>query len=109
MEKTQIQVQENLQKISQKLNLRISNQGEVDLQGDINSTDLQSVLDSSHLRNKLYLEYQKQIDRESNLMVIYIGLIFSSLIGLICFCAMNQSPKSSYQQSLGVQNHVYNG
>lgn len=108
MEKTQIQVQENLQKISQKLNLRISNQGEVDLQGDINSTDLQSVLDSSHLRNKLYLEYQKQIDRESNLTVLYIGLVFSSLIGLICFCAMNQS-KTTYQQSLGVQNHVYNG
>lgn len=108
MEKTQIQVQENLQKISQKLNLRISNQGEVDLQGNVNSTDLQAILDNSHLRNKLYLEYQKQIDRESNLIVVYIGLIFSSLIGLICFCAMNQSPKSSYQ-SLGVSNHVHNG
>ena len=104
----EIQVQETLQKMSPKLNLRISNQGEVDLQGVVNSTDLQNILDNSHLRNKLYLEYQKQIDRESNLMVIYIGLVFSSVIGLICFCAMNQS-KTTYQQSLGVQNYVHNG
>ena len=104
----EIQVQETLQKMSPKLNLRISNKGEVDLQGVVNSTDLQNILDNSHLRNKLYLEYQKQIDRESNLMVIYIGLVFSSVIGLICFCAMNQS-KTTYQQSLGVQNYVHNG
>ena len=104
----EIQVQETLQKMSPKLNLRISNQGEVDLQGVVNSTDLQNIIDNSHLRNKLYLEYQKQIDRESNLMVIYIGLVFSSVIGLICFCAMNQS-KTTYQQSLGVQNYVHNG
>ena len=104
----EIQVHETLQKMSPKLNLRISNQGEVDLQGVVNSTDLQNIIDNSHLRNKLYLEYQKQIDRESNLMVIYIGLVFSSVIGLICFCAMNQS-KTTYQQSLGVQNYVHNG
>lgn len=109
MEETQIQVQETLQKTSPKLNLRISRRGDLDLQGDVNSTDLQTILDNSHLRNKLYLEYQKHFDRESNITVLYIGLIFSSLIGLICFCAMNQSPKSSYQQSLGVLNHEFNG
>lgn len=108
MEETQIQVQETLQKTSPKLNLRISSRGDLDLQGVVNSTDLQNILDNSHLRNKLYLEYQKHFDRESNLTVLYIGLVFSSLIGLICFCAMNQS-KTTYQQSLGVQNHVHNG
>lgn len=114
MEETQLEVQELIQKISRpSFNLKISNQGEIDIQGDVNSDDLQTILDASYLRNSLYLEHQKQLDRESNLMVIYIGLIFSTLIGLICFSALNQSPKyqnyRTYQQSLGVQNHVING
>ena len=111
MEELQLKTLEPLQKISRpSLNLRISNQGEIDLQGDVASEDLQAILDSSYLRNSLYLEHQKQLDRESNLMVLYIGLIFSSLIGLISFCALNQSPKyPTYQQSLGVQNHEFNG
>ena len=114
MEELQLKTLEPLQKISRpSLNLRISNQGEIDLQGDVASEDLQAILDSSYLRNSLYLEHQKQLDRESNLMVLYIGLIFSSLIGLISFCALNQSPKyqnyRTYQQSLGVQNHEFNG
>ena len=111
MAETQLEVQELIHKISRpSLNLRISNQGEVNIQGDVASEDLQAILDSSYLRNSLYLEHQKQLDRESNLMVLYIGFIFSSLIGLICFCALNQSPKyPKYQQSLGVQNHEFNG
>jgi hypothetical protein len=111
MENQQIEVQELIHKISRpQFNLKISNQGEIDIQGDIDSEDLQAILDSSYLRNSLYLEHQKQLDRESNLMVLYIGLIFSSLIGLICFCALNQSPKyPTYQQSLGVKSHEFNG
>ena len=111
MEETQIELLEPLHKISRpQFNLKISNQGEIDIQGDIASEDLQAVLDSSYLRNSLYLEHQKQLDRESNLMVLYIGLIFSSLIGLMCFCALNQSPKyHNYQQSLGVKTNVING
>ena len=111
MEETQLEVQEVIHKISRPpLNLRISNQGDIALQGDIDSTDLQTILDASYLKSSLYLEHQKQLDRESNLMVLYIGLIFSTLIGLICFCALNQSPKyPTYQQSLGVKNHVING
>jgi hypothetical protein len=110
MEKTQIETLEALQKISRPhINLRISNSGEIDLQGDIKGEDLQSILDSSHLRNKLYLDHQKQLDHESNLMVIYIGLVFSSLIALTCFCLFNQSPKSQNYQSLGVINYVDHG
>jgi hypothetical protein len=110
MENQQIEVQELIHKISRPpLNLRISKQGELDLQGDISSDDLQTVLDASYLRNSLYLEHQRYLDRESNLMVIYIGLIFSSLIGLICFCALNQSQNFQNQQSLGVQNYEFNG
>jgi hypothetical protein len=87
MEETQIKTLETLQKISPpQFNLRISNQGEVDVRGDVKSDDLQAILDISHLRNKLYLDHQKHLDHESNLMIIYIGLIFSSLIGLTCFC-----------------------
>jgi len=114
MEETQLQLLEPLQKISRpQFNLKISNQGEIDIQGDIDSEDLQAILDSSYLRNSLYLEHQKQLDRESNLMVLYIGLIFSSLIGLMCFCALNQSSKyqnyRTYQHSQRIQNYVYNG
>ncbi len=110
MEKTQVKTLEPLHKISPpQLNLRISNTGEIDLRGDIRSDDLQAILDSSHLRNKLYLEHQKHLDHESNLMVIYIGLIFSILVGLTCFCLLNQSPKTHTYQSLGVSNHVYYG
>jgi hypothetical protein len=111
MEETQIELQETIHKISRlPLSLKISKQGEIDLKGDIASEDLQVVLDASHVKTNLYLEHQKQLDRESNLMVIYIGLIFSSLIGLICFCALNQSPKyTTYQQSLGVRSHEFNG
>ena len=111
MAESQIEVQEILHKISHpQFNLKISNQGEIDIQGDINSDDLQAILDSSYLRNSLYLEHQKRLDRESNLMVIYIGLIFSTLVGLICFCALNTNQKySTYQQSLGVKNYEFNG
>ena len=114
MEETQLVTQEILQKISRpQFNLKISNQGEIDIQGDIDSTDLQTILDASYLKTNLYLAHQKQLDRESNLMVLYIGCIFSSLIGLMCFCALNQSPKyqnyRTYQQSLGIKNHVING
>ena len=110
MEETQIKTLEALQKISRpQFNLKISNTGEIDLQGDIKGEDLQAILDSSHLRNKLYLKHQKQLDRESNLVVCYIGLIFSTLVGLTCFCLFNQSPKPHTYQSLGVINHVHNG
>lgn len=110
MEEAQIKVIEPLQKISpQQLNLRISNQGEIDIKGDIKSDDLQVILDSSSLRTKLYLEHQRQLDRESNLMVVYIGLVFSTLVGLTCFCLFNQSPKSQNYQSLGVPSYVANG
>jgi hypothetical protein len=110
MEETQIKTLETLQKISPpQFNLKISNSGEIALQGDIKGEDLQSILDSSHLRNKLYLEHQKQLDHESNLMVIYIGLVFSTLVALTCFCLFNQSPKSHTYQSLGVSNYVHNG
>ena len=111
MEEAQIEKHEILQKISApQFNLRISSTGEVDIKGDIKSDDLQAILDSSHLRNKLYLKHQKQLDRESNLTVCYIGLIFSTLVGLIAFCLLNQSPKyPTYQQSLGVSNYVDHG
>jgi hypothetical protein len=110
MEQTQLETLEALQKISPpQFNLRISNSGEIDLRGDIKGEDLQAILDSSHLRNKLYLDHQKQLDHESNLMVIYIGLVFSSLIALTCFCLLNQSPKSQTYQSLGVINYVDHG
>jgi hypothetical protein len=109
MEQTRTETQEILQKISPQFNLRISNQGEIALQGDIKGEDLQAILDSSHLRNKLYLEHQKQLDHESNLMVCYIGLVFSSLIALTCFCLFNQSSKPHTYQSLGVPNYVDHG
>jgi hypothetical protein len=110
MEESQIATQEILHKISRPpLNLRISNHGDIALQGDINSDDLQTILDASYLRNSLYLEHQKQLDRESNLMVLYIGLIFSSLIGLIAFCFFNQSPKYPTQHSYRIENHECNG
>jgi hypothetical protein len=110
MEETQVETLKPLQKISRpQFDLRISSTGEIALRGDIDSEDLQSILDSSHLRNKLYLDHQKQLDHESNLMVIYIGLVFSTLVGLTCFCAMNQSQKPHTYQSLGVINHVHNG
>jgi hypothetical protein len=110
MEQTQIETQEILQKISPQFNLKISNQGELDIKikGDIKGEDLQAILDSSHIRNKMFLEHQKHLERETNLMVIYIGLIFSSLIGLTCFCLFNQSPRTNTYQ-LGVISYVHNG
>lgn len=105
----QIKALETPQKISPQFNLKISNTGEIDIKGDIKSDDLQAILDSSHLRSKLYLEHQKHLDHESNLMVVYIGLVFLALIALACFCLFNQSPKPHTYQSLGVSNYVANG
>ena len=110
MEEAQIEKHEILHKISPpQLNLKISNTGEIDLRGDIDSTDLQTILDASYLKSNLYLQHQKQLDRESNLMVCYIGLVFSTLVGLTCFCLLNQSPKPVPYQSLGVSSNVVNG
>jgi hypothetical protein len=110
MEETQIKTLEPLQKISPtQFKLRISNQGEIDIKGDIKSDDLQAILDSSHLRNKMFLEHQKHLDHESNLMIVYIGLVFSTLVGLTCFCLFNQSSKNHTYQSLGVPSYVDHG
>jgi hypothetical protein len=83
-------------------NLRISNQGEVSLSGNLKTDELQMILDDSQIKSKNYLEYQKYIDSELNKSSIIIGLIFSSLIGLIAFCFFNQSPKIQKLHSLGV-------
>jgi hypothetical protein len=83
-------------------NLRISNQGEVTLSGNLKTDELQMILDDSQIKSKNYLEYQKYIDSEMNKSSIILGLIFSSLIGLIAFCFFNQSPKIQKSHSLGV-------
>ena len=82
--------QEILNKISPlPLTLEISDNGNLKLNGDINSDDLQPILDNSFLRYQLYLNHQKNLERENNLISVYIGLIFSFLIGLSVFCCLN--------------------
>jgi hypothetical protein len=105
MENQEIRIQENIQMISNQLRLKISNRGEIDLQGEIKSDDLQNILDAAHLKNQIYLNHQQYLDRENNLMVLYIGLIFTILIGLISYCLMNQIPKNQIQQSLGATHY----
>lgn len=106
MELTEIQIKEKLQMIepltSNISSLRISNHGEVILSGKLKTDELQMILDNSQIKSKNYLEYQKYIDSEMNKSSIIIGLIFSSLIGLIVFCLFNQSKTSPSNQSLGV-------
>lgn len=111
MEENTPQLTEIIHKISPlPLSLRISNTGEVDVKGDIPSEELQPILDNSFLRYQLYLNHQKELERENNLTAIYIGCIFSFLVALAVFCAFNQSPKSqNFQQSLEVTNHGING
>jgi hypothetical protein len=111
MEESQIQIKEKLQMIDSQTsnisNLRITNQGDVSLSGNLKTDELQMILDDSQTKSKNYLEYQKYIDSEMNKSSIIIGLIFSSLIGLIAFCFFNQSPKSQNYQSLGVSYVIY--
>jgi hypothetical protein len=106
MEQSQIQIKEKLQMIDSQTsnisNLRISNRGEVSLSGNLKTDELQMILDDSQIKSKNYLEYQKYIDSELNKSSIIIGLIFSSLIGLIAFCFFNQSQKIQKLHSLGV-------
>ncbi|MFM6155068.1 MAG: hypothetical protein ACKPE3_19070 [Sphaerospermopsis kisseleviana] len=111
MAENHIHTQELIQKISPiPLNLQISNTGDLKVSGDINQEELQPILDTSFLRYQLFLNQQKELDRESNLTAIYIGCIFSFLISLAVFCAFNQSPKShNFQQSFEVRNHERNG
>ena len=100
------EIKEKLQMIeSQTLNisnLRISSQGDLNLSGKIKTDELQMILDDSLVKSRNYLEYQKYIDSEMNKSSIIIGLIFSSLIGLIVFCLFNQSKSIPSNQSLGV-------
>ena len=101
-----IEIKEKIQMIEPQTlnisNLRISNQGDVILSGKIKTDELQMILDDSLIKSKNYLEYQKYIDSEMNKSSIIIGLIFSSLIGLIVFCLFNQSKSIPSNQSLGV-------
>ena len=101
-----IEIKEKIQMIEPQTlnisNLRISNQGDVILSGKIKTDELQMILDDSQIKSKNYLEYQKYIDSEMNKSSIIIGLIFSSLIGLIVFCLFNQSKSIPSNQSLGV-------
>jgi hypothetical protein len=110
MAENQHQLTETIHKISPiPLTLKISNQGEIDVKGDIATEDLQPILDNSFLRYQLYLNHQKELDRENNLTAIYIGCIFSFLIALAVFCAFNQTPKNqNFQQSLEVKYHGSN-
>ncbi|MFM6002245.1 MAG: hypothetical protein ACKPB7_03035 [Sphaerospermopsis kisseleviana] len=109
MEENHTHTQELIQKISPiPLNLQISNTGDLKVTGAIPTEELQPILDNSFLRYQLYLNHQKELDRENNLTAIYIGFIFSFLIAIAVFCAFNQSPKNNYQQSFEV-NHERNG
>ena len=82
--------QEILNKISPlPLTLEISDNGNLKLNGDINSDDLQPILDNSFLRYQIFLNHQKNLERENNLISIYIGIIFSVLFGLSIYCCFN--------------------
>jgi len=92
------------QKLHQKsripLNLRLSDTGNLHVQGDIKPEDLQSILDCSQLRLKICQEHEQRLNRENNLAAIYIGLIISSVLGLSIFCLFNQAPKIQIQSSI---------
>lgn len=103
----QEQLQETLQKISPiPLRLEISENGNLSVNGDIANDDLQPILDNSFLRYRLYLDHQKTLARENNLTAIYIGLVFSILLGLLTFCLF--SPKQQQLQSKGL-NYEHHG
>lgn len=97
----EIQLQTKL-KNSPQFSLNISSQGDLKVSGEVLPTELQSILDSSHLRANLYQKHQEYLQREADKTALYIGFIFSGLIGLSIFCLFNQSPKQAFIHTLEV-------
>lgn len=111
MEEITSQQTEIIDKISPiPLSLKISSTGEVNVTGDLLTEDLQPILDNSQIKYQLYLNHQRELVRESNLTSLYIGCIFSAMIGIAVFCCFNQASKNqNLQQSLQVQNYDTHG
>ena len=80
-----------------KTRLDINEKGEVKIRGDVTPEIFQTILDASHLKSLAYQKHQEKLDKEANLMTIYIGVIFASVLGLVVFSFCNLKPQS--QQS----------
>jgi hypothetical protein len=72
--------------------LNISEQGNLHIEGDIDAIDLQAILDTSIIKQRLYLEHQRRLQSESDRCAVIIGCIFAGFIGLSVFCLFNQKP-----------------
>lgn len=92
MEETQLQT--NLKTLPQ-FSLNLSREGAIQVTGDIQPTELQAILDSSHLRANLYQKHQEYLQREADRTALYIGFIFAGMIGLTVFCLFNTAPKQA--------------
>ena len=103
MEENQLQTK---LKLSPQFSLDISSKGDLKVTGEVLPTELQTILDSSHLRASLYQKHQEYLQREADRTALYIGFIFSGLIGLSIFCLFNQSPKNAFIHSLEIVKTV---
>ena len=106
MEETHLQTKLKVSRQIPQFSLDISSQGDLKVSGDTVPEQLQAILDSSHLRVSLYQKHQEYLQREADRTALYIGFIFSGLIGLSIFCLFNQSPKNALIHSLEVNRTV---
>ena len=79
---------QNLSPITIQPSLQISEKGELRLVGKI-PDNIQPILDATQLQSREYRRHQERLSRDSNLMSIYFGVIFSIVVGLIIFSICN--------------------
>lgn len=72
-------------KIQNQIDLKLSNNGHVQVKGDVSNEQLQAILDSSLLRSRIYQESQLKIEQENKQASLLIGCYFSLIVGLIVF------------------------
>lgn len=71
------------------ISLRLSEKGELRLNGEATAKTLKTILEASIVQSEAYRVHQAKLDTESNLMSIYLGIIFASFLGLTVFCLFN--------------------
>jgi hypothetical protein len=71
--------------------LKISEKGEINLKNatEITPDNLNTILDASNIRQRIYQQHQADLSAESNKTAMTLGVMFAATIGLLTFCLIS--------------------
>lgn len=99
--------QSTQEKISISLSIQpqitLSDNGHLVVKGDASAETIQTLTDAAILKQKLFQEYQQQINASSDRTALMIGAMLAGLIGLSVFVIFNSKPQPQEVNSNAIQ------